>query len=219
MARLVGVTSRWYGAFERGQDANYSDEFLQRAAHALRMSEAERKLMFYLVGHEPPEAGVARDEEMGPGLLKIFEQMPWPVYVTDEAWNFLGHNSLFDTWFPWNSYVPNVMHYIFTYPAAQQQFVDWERDWAAPNLAQIRMAHTRRPESEKLNTLIETLFERSSYARTHWNSPEVYEHPDGDRHTLYVPGRTDPVEIEIVAMSPMRSPQSRVIYLVPVELM
>jgi hypothetical protein len=109
------------------------------------------------------------------------------------------------------------MLYIFTYPSAQQQLVEWERDWAAPMLAQVRMAHTHYPDNEKLNTLVKTLFERSAYTQSHWDSLEAYEHPDGDRRALYVPGRADPVRVEIVAMSPLRSPQSRVIYLVPVD--
>jgi DNA-binding XRE family transcriptional regulator len=38
MAALTGVTTAWYGALERGQLRNYSDEFLDRVAESLRLN-------------------------------------------------------------------------------------------------------------------------------------------------------------------------------------
>src|SRR2546421_3229513 len=95
VARLVGVSERWYSALERGKEANYSPDFLDRLSSALRLNRAERHALYLKVlGHPPapatgPEAdATAKVDE----LLQQFldSQSPNPAYVSDLSWNIVG---------------------------------------------------------------------------------------------------------------------------------
>src|SRR6478735_7222644 len=46
VARLTGVSERWYGALERGMEANYSADFLDRLSSVLGLSRAERDALY-----------------------------------------------------------------------------------------------------------------------------------------------------------------------------
>ncbi|MCX4751214.1 helix-turn-helix domain-containing protein [Kitasatospora sp. NBC_01287] len=46
VARLTGVSDRWYRELELGRQANFSADFLDRLAFTLRLSDAERGVLY-----------------------------------------------------------------------------------------------------------------------------------------------------------------------------
>ncbi|MFD9428491.1 helix-turn-helix domain-containing protein [Streptomyces sp. NPDC060054] len=219
VARMTGVSERWYGALERGQKAGYSADFLDRLSSALGLSRAERHALYLrALGRPPalaavPEADAAAEKDE---VLQQFldDQAPNPAFATDLAWNVIGYNGPLLDWFPWAAYQANQMRWAFLSPEAREQLVNWEQDWARPYLGQIRYERAHHPKNEALRQLERDILVASPAARKMWDRREVVEHADGDLRRLRLPyhqGRE--VAVRIVALRPMRSDRLRVIVL------
>jgi transcriptional regulator with XRE-family HTH domain len=218
VADRVGVSPLWYGRLERGElDRNYSDEMLERVAFTLRLSDDERIMLFLLAaGHEPPPRVRPPRRVLGEGLEKLVNVIPYPAWISDRAWDILLHNDAMMDWLPHIAYESNVMRWVFAFPESRMQLVDWEGTWAPRMLAQMRVAHARWPEDQRLNEIVEEALAVNEAARRMWDETRVYSHPDGDRRLLHLPGGRGICEVEIVAMPPMRDPELRLVTLVPV---
>lgn len=217
MAQLIGVSSVWYGKLERGERLHYSDDFLDRAAIALRLNDDERTTLYLRsVGREPVPRRRSSTFAVTEGLEKIVQQQSFPTYVSDDIWDVVTYNSHAKEWFPWIDGENNVMRWVFTYPEARQQLFNWKTDWAPLMLAQMRFAQARDPENERLASLIQEILNVSEDARRMWESdPSVYTHPDGDRRKFYLPYHQEVITVEIVALAPLRANSVRVMMLVP----
>lgn len=219
VARLTGVSERWYSSLERGNEANYSADFLDRLSSVLRLSRAERRALYLrAIGRPPalaavPEAGAAA--EMDEALQQFLDnQSPNPAYVSDLAWNVIGHNGPMRDWFPWAAHQANLVRWAFLSREAREQLVNWRQDWARPYLGQIRYARAHYPENEALLRLERDILAGSPDAQEMWDRREVYEHPDGDLRKLRLPyHQGQEVPVRIIALRPMRSDRIRVIVL------
>jgi transcriptional regulator with XRE-family HTH domain len=221
MAYLTQTSTVWYGKFERGEHANYSEEFLERVSAALRLNPDERRELYLLaVGHEPAlNAGPVSDFKPSAGLSRLVDAQPWPCYTSDQAWDVVSYNEHMLNWFPWvgGGYENNIMRWVFLHPEARVQLFNWETDWAPLMLAQMFHAHAQRRDNTRLSRLIQEVLARNEFARHLWEGqPKVYLHPDGDRRKLHLPYLHGVVEIEIVALEPLRASGVRVMNLIPV---
>lgn len=223
VSRLTDVSARWYRSLERGKEANFSPDFLDRLSTVLRLSRAERHALYLKVlgrppaPPSPPEPGAAGEMN---GLLQQFidKQSLNPAYVSDLAWNILGSNEALRQWFPWTVHQANLMRWAFLRPEAKEQLVNWREDWARIYLGQIRYARIQYPQNESLRQLESDVLDGSPEAREMWGRREVYDHADGDLRGVRVPQRGgEQVAVRIVALAPMRSPRLRVIVLMEVE--
>ncbi|MDI3408927.1 helix-turn-helix domain-containing protein [Streptomyces cavernicola] len=226
VARLTGVSVRWYGALERSVKADYSADFLDRVSSALRLNPAERRALYLkAVGRPPilaalPEAGEAA--EVDEVLLQQFldTQAPAPAFATDLEWNVIGHNQPMRDWFPWVARrAANQMRWTLLEPEAREQLVAWEKDWARPFLGRIRYERTRHPKNQALLQLERDVVAGSSLAREMWDRCEVVEHSHGALRRLKLPyhqGRE--VAVRLVALRSMRSELLRVVVLLEVAL-
>lgn len=88
MAQLIGVSSVWYGKLERGERLHYSDDFLDRAAIALRLNDDERMTLYlYSVGREPAPRQRSSSFIVTEVVEKVVQKQPWPTYISDESWD------------------------------------------------------------------------------------------------------------------------------------
>ncbi|SDP41478.1 helix-turn-helix transcriptional regulator [Actinacidiphila guanduensis] len=219
VARLAGVSARWYGSLEQGREAGYSADFLDRVAAALRLSRAERHALYVrAVGRPPalaavPEADAAA--EMDEVLQRFIDnQAPDPAVVTDVAWNMVGHNEAARLWFPGAVREANQMRWTFLSPEAHEQLVDWEQDWARPYLGQLRYERANHPDSEALRRLERDILAGSPAARRIWDRREMVDHGDGALRRLKLPyHRGREVAVRTVSLRPARSDRLRVIVL------
>ncbi|EGJ77905.1 putative DNA-binding protein [Streptomyces sp. Tu6071] len=219
VARLVGVSERWYGTLERGRQAGYSAEVLDRLATVLRLSRPERNALYMkTVGHPPapPAAADARAAvEMDEALQRFLDnQAPNPAYVTDLAWNIIGVNAPLTRWFPWAAHRANLMRWALLDPEAREQLVDWEETWAHSYLGQIRYERARYPRDESLSQLEREVRAGSPFVRAIWEQGELVEHTDGKLARLRLPyhqGRE--IAVRIISFRPMRTDLLRVIVL------
>lgn len=219
MAQLVGVSPLWYGRLERGDTTpDYSDDMLDRTAHALRLNPDERKVLYLLaVGRDPVPRVHALKPSITSTVQRVINTQPWPAWISDRSWDVLIHNEVTEQWLPHFKYERNIMRWLWAYPEAQYQLVDYKTVWAPLMLAQMRAANARWPGTPRLQELINEALEVSPLFRHLWhNDPMVYLHPDGDRRWIHLPRRRDPIEVEIRAWTPMGDDDLRMIFLVPV---
>jgi transcriptional regulator with XRE-family HTH domain len=219
VARLTGVSERWYGSLERGKEAGYSADFLDRLSSALRLSRAERHALYLRAVGRPPALAAVPEADAAVELDEVLQQFldnqaPAPAFVTDLAWNVIGYNGPLLDWFPWAAHQANQMRWVFLRPEAREQLVNWEQDWARPYLGQIRYERAHHPKNEALRRLERDILAGSPAARKMWDRREVVEHAGGDLRRLRVPyHRGREVAVRIVALRPMRSDRLRVIVL------
>ncbi|MFD3731580.1 helix-turn-helix domain-containing protein [Streptomyces sp. NPDC058632] len=220
VARLTGVSERWYGALERGNEAKYSADFLDRLSSALRLSPAERRALYLRAVGRPPALASTPDVDAATDvdevLLQQFldNQSPAPAFAADLAWNVISYNEPLLDWFPWAAYQANQMRWALLEPEAREHLVNWEQDWARPFLGQIRYERAHHPKSEALRQLERDILAGSPAARQMWDRREMVEHSHGALRRLRIPyhqGRE--VAVRIVALRPMRSDLLRVIVL------
>lgn len=222
MARLIGVSNVWYGRLERGESANYSFEMLDRTAAALRLSDEERMMLYlHALGHEPPPRTSTHTRmQLTEPLQRIVNAQPWPAYLSDDSWDVVAYNKQMLEWFPWigAGVENNIMRWVFTDTRAHEQLCHWETDWAAPMLAQLRVARAKQPGNARLHRLLHELLQESPDARRLWERDSlVYVHPDGDHRMVYVPYQRAPIEVELAAFAPLRSTEARLIMLLPLD--
>ncbi|MFJ4123791.1 helix-turn-helix domain-containing protein [[Kitasatospora] papulosa] len=224
VARLTGVSERWYRELERGNEAQYSSDFLDRISSVLGLSPAERRALYLRAVGRPPALAVVPEvdgaAEVDEFLLQRFldGQTPNPAFATDLAWNVIGYNGPLVDWFPWVTCRANQMRWALLDPEAREQLVNWEQDWARPFLGQIRYERAHHPENEALRQLERDILVESPTAREVWERREMAEHSHGDFRRLRLPyhqGRE--VAIRIVALRPMRSDHLRVVVLMEVD--
>ncbi|MEU6285186.1 helix-turn-helix transcriptional regulator [Streptomyces sp. NPDC047028] len=216
VARLAGVSARWYGALEQGRDAGYSADFLDRVSAALRLSRAERHALYVrAVGRPPALAAVPEADataEMDEVLQRLVDrQAPDPAVVTDLAWNMVGYNEPARLWFPGAVREANQMRWTFLSPEAREQLLDWEEDWARPYLGQIRYERGNHPDNEPLRRLERDILAGSTTARTIWDRRELVDHGDGALRRLRLPyhqGRE--VAVRTISLRPARSDRLRI---------
>lgn len=220
-AILTGYTSGWYGQLERGDEhANYSDDFLNRTAYALRLNPEEKILLFLLAtGHPPKLPENSSPMTVTAALQSLLDVQPWPAYINDEAWDVVAYNEHMSKWFPWVAgHENNIMRWVFTYPEARQQLHRWSIDWGPLMLAQLRFAHARMPGNERLTQILTEILEKNSDARRFWDEQLTYMHPDGDHRSLYLPCHGDSLQpIELIALEPLRAPGARLMMFMPLD--
>src|SRR3954447_21995916 len=84
VADRAGVSVGYLTRLEQGHATNPSPLVLQALANALHLSGDERRLLFRLAGHAPPER---MNRELTPGVRRMLERLQdLPVTVYDAAW-------------------------------------------------------------------------------------------------------------------------------------
>ncbi|MGX1268325.1 helix-turn-helix domain-containing protein [Streptomyces phaeoluteigriseus] len=221
VARLAGVSVRWYGALERGIKADYSVDFLDQVSSVLRLSPAERRALYLKSVGRPPvlaaSSGAGAAVPVNAALLQRFLdlQAPAPAFATDLAWNMIAHNQQLREWFPWVvEQGANLMRWTFLATEARQQLVAWEQDWARPFLGRLRYERAHHPKDAGLLNLERDILVGSSSAREMWDRPDLVEHSHGALLRLRLPcGQGHETVIRVVALRPMRSDTLRVVVL------
>jgi transcriptional regulator with XRE-family HTH domain len=92
LALLAGISVDYVTRLEQGRATNPSEQIIEALARALRLSDAERTLLFRLGGLQPP--GPDRiPARITPSVQRLLDRMTGtPVAVFDAAWTLLVAN-------------------------------------------------------------------------------------------------------------------------------
>ncbi|WP_330458645.1 helix-turn-helix transcriptional regulator [Streptomyces sp. NBC_00820] len=216
VAAEVGMSERWYRDLERGATPRLDARTLTALANALRLCADERATLFlYAAGGEPfPAVSPLDGVDLTP-LRRLLDLQPTqPAYLTDNAWNVLGHNEAMAEWFPWVQ-IPgaNLIRWALTAPEAREQLADWPRHGRA-YLAMLRYAMAQYPGNPQLTELLRTALADPA-CRLIWdNGPVVIANRDGHTFRLRIP-RFAPHSVDVVAqvLNPLGYPGLRLTFL------
>ncbi|MFI1970012.1 helix-turn-helix transcriptional regulator [Streptomyces cinnamoneus] len=221
VARMTGVSEGWYRALEAGRRQDFSESFLLRVAGALRLSDAETLTLFLAVcGRRPPEPG-REQRDLPQGVKALLEQqVTYPAYLSDTAWNVIAANPLMGEWFPWVLRPkPNLMRWALLHPEAREQMLDWEDSCARVYLAMLRVATNSDPANDELRALLQEILEADADCRRIWaEEHDVVEHRDGHVFRLRLPYHGN-VETRVTShvLLPIQRQDLRFVFITPMD--
>jgi transcriptional regulator with XRE-family HTH domain len=219
VARLIGASSHWYARLERGDTDIYSADFLDRTAVALGLSSAERDLLYlYAVSHEPVQVDAPPQVSVAPPLQQFVQEQKHPVFICDDAWHLLDHNSAMNAWFPWiaTEAEPNFVRWALFAPEARLALHGWDTQWVPLLLAHLMETHARYPGDTRLGTLIREVLGGSDLARRIWSrGPQPPADPPGGHHRLRVSADQGTADFDLIMLRPPATRHINVMSLVP----
>ncbi len=220
LAYWIDVSEKWYGRLERGDRLNYSDDFLDRVADGLKLTDDERNLLYQLAkGRQAKPRERPATSAVSPNMASVIEAQPWPAMITDRAWDVLVFNRAMAEWFPGILRERNVFLWILGHPTARLQLVDYETVWVPRTFDLLRAASAWWPDDRRLAVVLDEALRANPLARKLWedSEPLVYLHPDGDHRKVRPrPEGGSEIEVEVVVWVPMRADDLRITMLIPV---
>ncbi|MDT7726605.1 MAG: hypothetical protein QOI21_3181 [Actinomycetota bacterium] len=126
VAVLAGVSADYYARLEQGRERNPSGPVVDAICRALRLDPDALWHAYRLAGLTPRMPGSPRDD-VDPALLRLMETFPAAVaYVTNRRLDLLATNALADALLAPMGKPANMVHALFTEPAARTLFTEWD---------------------------------------------------------------------------------------------
>ncbi|MGW7072078.1 helix-turn-helix domain-containing protein [Streptomyces sp. NPDC054855] len=161
VALLAGVSADYYVRLEQGRERSPSAQVLDALATALRLDEDGRLHLFRVAGVGPRARAAATAVRVEPGLSALMDAWPHnPAVVYNRAYDVLASNTIADALFHGWAHSRNLMHVVFTDPAARAFYRDWY-DVARNSVAGFRLNHGVAPDDPRVRQVLGELLERS----------------------------------------------------------
>lgn len=219
MAALTGVSERHYRRLETAGGKNFSSAFLANIVRILALNEAESTALYIWTEHEPPV--YQPEQDLDTSLIRYLNQQAHAAYYSDLAYDIVGYNHLAALHFPWlTTDGANIMEWGLGVDTGSREYLmRWEECWAAPMIAQLRLADVRFPHHARLQEVIRDV-RRNPEVRRIWDEDEqrVEAHAYGDVRPVSIPSLgAGETWIEILAFTPMHRPDLRLVITSPVD--
>lgn len=160
VAMLAGVSVDYYVRLEQGRERTPSAQVVDALAVALRLTEDGRRHLFRLAGLSP-RAQVAVTDRVDPSLLQLMDAWPDnPAIVYNRAYDVLASNAIADALFHDWAHSRNLMHVVFTDPAARTFYRDWH-EVARNSVAGFRLGHGEAPDDPRMRRVLTELLDGS----------------------------------------------------------
>ncbi|WBB80481.1 helix-turn-helix domain-containing protein [Micromonospora sp. WMMD882] len=217
IADVVGVSVVWYSNLERGVRANYSDAFLDAVTEALRLNRYERELMYLLaIGRMPAPALTGPDPgALDPALRHFVEGQRWATYVLDRYAHVVLHNEVCESYYPWLRTDPSYSRWLFTDADARRRLVNWESDWVAPLLTELRITRARHPQDTGIAALVDAWLETSPEVRGLWDD-HAQPYPLRSRRGMRLSGDQQTTLVDVVTLTDPSVNDLQIVSLLPV---
>ncbi|URM94375.1 helix-turn-helix transcriptional regulator [Actinomadura madurae] len=161
VAMLAGVSVDYYVRLEQGRERAPSAQVIDALAAALRLAEDGRSHLFRLAGLSPRSRAGAGSDHVDPGLLQLMDAWPDnPAIVYNRAYDVLASNAIADALFHDWAHSRNLMHVVFTDPAARTFYQDWH-EVARNSVAGFRLGHGEAPHDPRVRRVLAEMLERS----------------------------------------------------------
>lgn len=131
VAQRAHISSTWYTWLEQGRGGAPSADVLDRIAHALMLTDAEREHLFLLgLGH-PPDVRYQKNEGVTPRLQRVLDALdPVPALIRTATWDVVAWNRAATVMLmDYGSLPPeqrNILRVLFLDPRARAVQYDWE---------------------------------------------------------------------------------------------
>ncbi|QJY48073.1 helix-turn-helix transcriptional regulator [Pseudonocardia broussonetiae] len=173
VALLAGVSVDYYARLEQGRERFPSAQVVDALAVALRLDDDGRSHLFRLAGQSPRARTAAVSEHVDPSLLQLMDAWPSnPAVVYNRAYDVLASNAIADALFHSWSHSRNLMHVVFTDPAARTFYQDWH-EVARNSVAGFRLAHGEAPDDPRTRHVLAEMFADSPEFARLWTAHDA----------------------------------------------
>lgn len=175
VAQLAGVSFKWYSLFESGQVRGVSRKFVERVCAVLRLSAAERRHLFDLVGLPPAQE--AAPPPQVPEIIKRLAdaQTAMPVAVYSNVFDVLYANRLYEHVFERRAMPAtlgrNKILRLFLDPQSRREWRNWE-SVARRVTSELRYLNGAEPHSPEFQRLFAQLQADPDFRRL-WSEGSV----------------------------------------------
>ncbi|MEN3614269.1 helix-turn-helix transcriptional regulator [Plantactinospora sp. ZYX-F-223] len=193
VALLAGVSIDYYIRLEQGRERTPSAHVVDALAVALRLDEDGRQHLFRLAGLSPSTRTAAGTGRVDPSLRELMDAWPHnPAIIYNRAYDVLASNTIADALFHDWTHSRNLMHVVFTDPAAHTFYQDWH-DVAVNSVAGFRLGHGQAPADPRIRQVLTELLAHSPEFTDLWARHDArgkalarkrFRHPDVGPLTL-----------------------------------
>ena len=170
---LAGVSVDYYIRLEQGRERTPSAQVVDALAVALRLGEDGRAHLFRLAGLSPRARSAAVPDRVDPSLLSLMDAWPGnPAIVYNRAYDVLASNTLADALFHDWAHSRNLMHVVFTDPAARSFYADWQ-EVASNSVAGFRLGHGTSPDDPRIRQVLAELLDASEEFAALWSRQDA----------------------------------------------
>ncbi len=195
LAGLAGISVDYLTRLEQGRATSPSAQVVEALARALRVSDAERELLFRLAGLVAPGRDVV-SSRIAPSVQRLLDRLSSnPVAVYDAAWTLVVANAAYDALMgetgSWRGIERNGVWRNLIGPGTRALDTAEERaEFEALLVADLRLTAARYPADRRLQRLVADLRARSPRFVEFWESDgapphqhrhKIVEHPEVGR--------------------------------------
>ena len=186
LAELAGISVDYLTRLEQGRATSPSAQVVEALARALRLTDAERDLLFRLAGHVTPGFDLV-SSRITPGVQRLLDRLAnTPVAVYDATWTLIIANAPYDALMgPTTSLRGIERNSIWRHligPGSRAVQTPEERaDQQARLVADLRLTAARYPADQRLKRLIRELAALSPRFVELW-AGNFEPHQDQGRH-------------------------------------
>lgn len=190
---LAGVSVDYYVRLEQGRERTPSAQVVDALAVALRLGEDDRQHLFRVAGLSPRSRAAAVSDHVDPNLLQLMTAWPDnPAIAYNRAFDVLASNPIADALFHSWAHSRNLMHVVFTDPAARTFYQDWH-DVARNSVAGFRLGYGKSPDDPRIQHVLTELLAGSPEFAQLWTCHDArgkalgrkrFHHPDVGTLTL-----------------------------------
>lgn len=215
LAGLAGVSVDYLVRLEQGRAVSPSAQVLGSLARALRLTVAERDLLFTAAGAAPPSPRVV-SRHVSPGLQRVLDRLAdTPVAVYTAAWEQVLANPLWQALFGEQGRTEGrEANLVWRFFVHQQSSVARNpaeyADFAATMVSDLHGAAARYPDDRDLAAMIAALRARSDWFAELWGDYTVARQVS-DRKTILSPA-VGPVTVDCDILTAPDSDLRLVIY-------
>ncbi|MDE1979539.1 MAG: helix-turn-helix domain-containing protein [Betaproteobacteria bacterium] len=225
LASLCGVSATWITWLEQGRPVAPSAKTLERVAHALQLTPAERAYLFELAQRRDPSEPATPTKAVD-AVLRSVHAIVHPAYVLNQRWDVVAGNAqaqdLFLGWQtspatphtePATEEPPNLLRFLFFNPQARGLIENWPLR-SQRLVAEFRADCGGRLHTSPLRALIDELSALSPEFDAFWKLNDVQEREGGERG--FVHPRHGRLVYEQLTLRAALHPEYKLVMLLPV---
>ena len=189
LAGLAGISVDYLTRLEQGRATSPSSQVVEALARALRLSDAERELLFRLAGLAAPGRDLI-STRITPSVQRLLDRLAHtPVAVYDAAWNLIVANQPYDALMgettSWRGIERNAVWRHLIGPGNRTVHTPEElAHFQSLLVADLRMTAARYPADHELKRLVAELTSHSPRFAELWESGEIGSPQDQSRHKI-----------------------------------
>jgi transcriptional regulator with XRE-family HTH domain len=186
VAQRANVSTTWYTWLEQGRGGAPSADVLERIAHALMLTDAEREHLFLLGLGRPPEARYRVIEGVTPRLQRVLDALEFsPAIVRTATWDVVAWNAAAATVLTDYSQLDpknrNILKLMFSHQRVRDAQLDW-KSVARHVVAAFRADVTRAGAGSSVKAFVDELSASSPEFAALWRESDVPTSSEGLKH-------------------------------------